>query len=326
MIRTLQILLVGMIAIALCGCGSGRLIPQDIETMMASEGGQWALKAIEGHGGIWRFRQRAFVTFDYVKLTVSHGMDTTIENRRRDTTIVPRLDTLINLRERMTFDLVNRFAFSQSASSNPLVLKGLNAESSWLVKDDVLSEDSAEIRLAGAHLTQSLNAFGLPFSLLDTTLSFSLIDQEPAFDTTIAKGRDPGTFDTTITPYTIQQLRVEPAPSGMGLKWLVLYLDSRDGRIRKLLSPRTDSGATSATWLTTWSEQQTTLGMTLGGRRVTYPADSAGQIIGLLESDRRYYNVEFSRSVEGISFTWTSTTPAVPDSLSADSGTAADGT
>lgn len=325
MIQTLRILLVGVIAIQLCGCGSGRLIPQDIETMMASEGGQWALKAIEGHGGIWRWRQRAFVTFDYVKLMVSHGMDTTIENRRRDTTIVPRLDTLINLRERMTFDLVNRFAFSQSASTNPLILKGLNAESAWLVRNDVRSEDSAEIGLAGAHLTQSQNSFALPFSLLDTTLTFSLPGEESALDTTIIKGREAGTFDTTITPYTIQQLRVEPAPAGMGLKWLVLYLDSRDGRIRKLLSPRTDSGATSATWLTTWSEQQTILGMALGGRRATYPADSAGQITGLLESDRRYFNVEFSRSVEGISFTWTTNTPAAPDSLSADSAAAADG-
>lgn len=325
MIRTLRILLMGMIAILLSGCGSGRLIPQDIEIMMASEGGQWALKAIEGHGGIWRWRQRAFVTFDYMKLGVSHGMDTTIENRKRDTTIVPRLDTLINLRERITLDLPNGLAFSRSASNNPALLKGINADSAWLVSDDIPSEDSAAVRRAGAHLMETRIAFGLPFSLLDTTLSFSLSGQEPALDTSIVKGEDPGTFDTTITPYTIQQLKVEPAPAGTGLAWLVLYLDSRDGKVRRLLSPRSDSAATSDAWLILWSDQQSTLGMTLGGRRTTYPADATGKIIGPMVSDRRYFNVEFSRTVEGSPFTWTSPVPATPDSLSADSSAAADG-
>jgi hypothetical protein len=326
MIRTLRILLVGVIAVQLWGCGSGRLIPQDIETMMASEGGQMALKAIEGHGGIWRWRQRSFVTFDYVKLAVSHGMDTTVENRKRDTTIAPRLDTLINLRERITFDLAQGFASSQSASTIPLVQKGMNAETAWLVRDNVVSQDSNDIQRVTTHLLEARDAFGLPFSLLDTTLRLTVGSEAPAIDTTVAKGKDPGTFDTTITPYTMQQLRIEPAPAGTGLEWLVLYLDSRDGRVRKLLRPRSDSAASSAAWLTIWSDQQNTLGLKLGGRRATYPADGSGGIQGPLESDRRYYNVEFSRSLDSLAVTFTA--PVVPiDTLPAagDSTTAAGG-
>jgi hypothetical protein len=293
-----------VVLVALLGCHSGRLVPEDIESLMNSEGGRLVLKTVEGHGGIWRWRQRPFTSFDYVNLAVKYGMDTTVTNRRRDTTITPRVDTLINLRESMIFDLQNRYAYAVSAAQNPLIESGMNANSSWRVHDGILDTTSMAPAAVAAHLQEALFHLSLPFSLLDTTLGFSVTGDVPYVDTTFAKGKTPGTYDTTTTPFNMVKLRVDFPAGTSEADWMVFYIDERDGHIRRTLSPVRLDDSTLGTYLTLWSDLQNALGLIVGGRRRSYPATPQGQIVGLLESDRRYYNVDFPRSLDSDPFTW----------------------
>jgi hypothetical protein len=304
-----------VVLVALPGCDSGRLIPEDIESLMNSEGGRLVLKAVEGHGGIWRWRQRPYTSFDYVNLVVKHGMDTAVTNRRRDTTITPRVDTTVNVRETVTFDLQNLWAYAVSASQNPLTEKGMNADSSWRVQDGMPDTTADAPAAVTAHLQEALAHLSLPFRLLDTTLGFSATGVEPYVDTTFAKGKNPGTYDTTMTPFNLVKLRVDFPTGTSDIDWMVLYVDERDGRIRRTLSPVMVDDSTRATYLTIWSDLQDAIGLTVGGRRNSYPATDQGQVMGLLERDRRYYNVEFPRSLDSDPFTWM---PPAPVDSTAD--------
>jgi hypothetical protein len=309
-----------VVLVALPGCDSGRVLPEDIESLMSSDGGRVVLKAVEGHGGIWRWRQRPYTKFDYLNLVVQHGMDTAVTNRRRDTTITPRVDTLVNLRETITFDLQTLHAYAVSASQNPLIEKGINARSAWKATDGVPDTTADAPAAVVAHLEEALFHLSLPFSLIDTTLGFSVIGEQPYVDTTFAKGKTPGTYDTTLTPFNLIKLRVDYPTGTSKVDWMEFHVDDRDGRIRRTLSPVRVDDSTMGAYLTVWSDLQDAVGLTVGGRRRSYPATPQGEVIGLLESDRRYYNVEFPRSLESDPFTWT---PPAPVDTTADTSAAA---
>ena len=294
-----------VVLVALPGCDSGRVLPEDIKSLMGSEGGRLVLKAVEGHGGIWRWRQRPYATFDYLNLVVKYGMDTVVANRRRDTTITPRVDTLENLRETITLDLQNLYAYALSASQTPLIEKGMNARSAWKVTDGIPDTTAFAPVAVAAHLEEALFYLSLPFSLLDTTLGFSVTGEEPFVDTTFAKGKAPGSYDTTTTPFNMVKLRVDFPTGTSKVDWMEFYLDDRDGRIRRTLSPARLDDSTMGTSLTIWSDLQDAVGLTVGGRRRSYPATPQGQITGPFDTDRRYYNVEFPRSLDSDPFTWT---------------------
>ena len=292
-------------AVAVGGCNSGRLVPKDIEKLMESEGGRWALKSIEGHGGIWRWRQRPYMKFDYSALAIARGMDTAITNRRRDTTITPRVDTLINLREQFTVDLGDGRIFARSAQASPVMSRAYNGDSVWVTVDGVPQTDSAvRAEAMRLFLTTRFEAM-LPFSLLDTTLSFTLVGSEAYVDTTTQKGKLPGTYDTTLTPMSMIKLKDEYKPGQAPYDWLVFWLDERDGKIRRVLAPARDPQATAPARLTLWTELEDAVGLTVGGRRRTFPADSEGRITGEMQVDRRYYNFDFPRQLEKMPFDWT---------------------
>jgi hypothetical protein len=215
----------------------------------------------------------------------------------------------------MILDLDSGFAFARSASQTPLVLKGIYGDSIWIVRDSVPGADSAERLAVATHLNESQFHFSLPFTLLDTTLGFTLEGEEPSVDTAIQKGREPGTYDTTLADYTLKKLRVEFAPGQAPYPWLLFFLDGRDGRIRRVLEPAvTDSGAETL-MITYWSDIQDILGLKVGGRRVSYPADRTGSVTGPYVVDRRYYGIEFPRRLEEMPFTWTP--PPVVDTAAA---------
>jgi len=293
-------LLIGLAAVAvLWGCGGEQLIPNDIQKLMADEGGRWALKAVEGHGSIWRWRQRPYAAFDYVELSVARGMDTTITNRRRDTTITPRLDTLANIRDHVILDLKNGYIYSTSKSVSPPIRRGFNGDSVWMVTDTVPVTDSAQLATLQERFNDLEFQFTLPFTLLDTTLSFQLIGETPSIDTTIQKGKEPGTYDTTTTPYTLKQLKVAFPPGKAPVNSGVFYLDDRDGRVRRVL---TEKGGAYEMWV--WSELEPVIGVQVGGRRVAYPADASGNITGPFDTDMRFYNCDFPRRLDTNPFTW----------------------
>jgi len=319
-------ILVGL-GVALAGCNSGRLMPEDIEALMRTDEGQWILKSVEGHGGIWRWRQRPYVIYDYGKLLLARGVDTTVTNRRRDTTISPYTDTLVNLHEHITLGLREGLFLSQSASQNPLVLKGFNGDSLWLVRDGVPEEDSSVLLAAAADLARSRFYLSLPFVLLDTTYRFSILGEQPWVDTTRVKGQAPGTYDTTLTPFNFIRLKVDFPAGAVPVDWLILYLDDRDGQIRRTISPGPPDDTVATVRLTVWSNVQEAIGLKVGGRRLSYPSDGAGAIQGPFVEDYRFFNVEFPRQLEeGVSFVWTAPPPApdstaVPDSTAAPEGT-----
>lgn len=286
------------------GCGGGPLVPEDIAALLRSEGGRMALKAVEGHGGIWRWRQRPYVQFDHGVLETVKGADTLVENRGRDTTITPRLDTLLNVRESCVFDLKSRKRFARSASQSPLLLSGFNGDSLWSVTNGV--PDSASARaLAGRQLEETWFYFQLPFLLLDTTLRFSHEGELPQVDTVITKGKEPGTFDTARTEFTITRLKVEWSGGRAPVEWMTFYLDGRDGRIRRTLSPVVRRDGSRSFRLTVWTDLTDAIGLKVGGRRQSFPANADGQVTGPADQDRRFYNVEFPRELESEPFNWT---------------------
>jgi hypothetical protein len=287
------------------GCSGGKLIPNDIEKLMGSEGGRWALKAIEGHGGIWRWRQRPFASFDYMLFASRSGMDTLIESRNRDTTITPRIDTLVNLREHVVVDLHGGRFYAESKAQSPFVQKGYDGRSDWMALDGQPSMDPIELAGLEAHRTSIIFDFALPFVLLDTTAQFELTGDEPTVDTVIAKGKDPGTFDTTLTEYTLKKLRVTFSGGRAPGSGFMFYLDERDGRIRRMLWKPSGGLLIGQTYLTVLSEIERPLGLQIGGRRASYPADDNGRVTGPLALDERIYNVDLPRELTGDPFTWT---------------------
>lgn len=299
---------------AAVACGGGQLVPADIQKMMDTEPGRMVLQTIEGHGGIWRWRQRTFVQIDYMMLSLWRGMDTVITNRGRDTTISPRLDTVDNMRGRMVLDLGGGMSFLEGISQAPQILAGDNGDSVWITEDGVPSTDSMRLAKATRILKQAHFDFSIPFLLLDTNIALQAAGELSTIDTVIQKGKEPGTFDTTLTPYVLRKLRVEfprhPAPR----PWYVLFLDERDGKIRRVLSP---SGDGSGLEITIWTDVQSQLGLLLGGRRLSYPSDEAGSVMGPLSSEERFYNVEFMRSLENPPFTWSGRPTPPADSAQA---------
>lgn len=283
-------------------CGGKQLVPADIQRMMATEPGHMMLRTIEGHGGIWRWRQRTFVQFEYMMLSVQRGVDTVVTNRRRDTTISPRVDTMDNMRGRMVLDLASGQTFLEGMAQTPQVLSGDNGDSVWIVEDGVPSTDTTRLKRASRNLKQAQFDFAVPFQLLDTNLVLEQAGDVSTVDTVIQKGKNPGTFDTTLTPYALHKLKVEfpnrPSPRA----WYVLFLDDRDGKIRRVLTPSADGAGRE---ITIWSDIQSQLGLLVGGRRLSYPADEAGNVTGPLSSEERFYNVEFMRTLETLPFTWT---------------------
>lgn len=283
--------------VMLPGCSGGRLVPEDIAALLHSEPGRLALKAVEGHGGIWRWRQRPYAQFDHMALETARGMDTLIANRGRDTTITPRFDTLLNLRENCLFDLKAGKRYSRSASQSPLLQAGFDGHSEWSTRDGLPDSAFASI-LAGRQLEETWFLFQLPFSLIDTTLKLSLQGEAPQVDTVITKGKEAGTFDTTLSSFSMTRLKVEWPAGRAPSDWTVFYLDSRDGRVRRTLSPITRRDGTRSQRLTVWSDLTDAIGLKVGGRRLSYPATSDGQITGPSELDSRFYNVEFPRELE----------------------------
>jgi hypothetical protein len=277
------------------------MVPQDIEALMRSDSGRWALKAVEGHGGIWRWRQRPYVVFDHVALQTARGMDTAIANRGRDTTITPKVDTLLNVHENCTFDLKSGKRFSRSATQSPQILAGNNGQSDWCMKDGVLAS-SDTVSTVGRQLLETSFWFQLPFQLIDTTLRLSLLGEIPTKDTVVTKGKESGTFDTTITDYSITRLKVEWPAGRAPVEWMVFYLDGRDGRVRRTLSPVVRRDGSRSAWLTVWSDMVDAVGLKVGGRRLSYPATSEGQVTGPYELDRRFYNPDFPRELETVPF------------------------
>jgi hypothetical protein len=282
-------------------CGGKQLVPADIAKMMSTEPGQLLLQSIEGHGGIWRWRQRTFVQVDYMMLSLKRGMDTVVTNRRRDTAITPRIDTVDNMRGRMVMDLGGKGIFLEGISQAPRMLAGDNGDSVWVVVDGVPSTDTLRLEQAGRILKQARFDFAIPFALLDTTLALQRVGELSTVDTVVQKGKEPGTFDTTLTPYVLNKLRVEfgnrPAPR----LWYVLFVDGRDGKVRRVLSPAMDG---SGPEITLFTDVQSQFGLLVGGRRLTYPADEAGNVTGPLASEERFYSVDFMRTLETSPFTW----------------------
>jgi len=285
------------------GCGGGRLVPQDITVLLQSETGRLALKATEGHGGVWRWRQRPYAQFDHMLLATAQAADTLIENRGKDTTITPRLDTVAHVRETCIFDLQAGRRFARSASATPSLVAGFNGDSSWSTRDGV--PDSAQVRdHVAAQLADTWFLFGLPFTLVDTTLRLSSLGDLAMVDTNVTKGREPGTFDTTISSFTCARLKVEWARGQAPVDWMVFYIDGRDGRVRRTISPSVSATGTSGHRVTLWTDLVDAVGLKVGGRRLSYPATADGQITGPYDSDRRIYNVEFPRQLESEPFNW----------------------
>jgi hypothetical protein len=110
------------------------------------------------------------------------------------------------------------------------------------------------------------------------------------------------------------KLKVDYRPGQAPYDWLVFFLDERDGRIRRVLSPVSDPTAGAPAQLTVWTEMEDAVGLTVGGRRRSYPADREGRIAGDLLVDRRYYNFDFPRELETVPFDWTP--PPVTDTTS----------
>jgi hypothetical protein len=308
-------LAVGLVAsAALASCGGKELIPADIQKMMASEPGRLALQTIEGHGGIWRWRQRTFTQFDFAILAVQRGMDTVVANRQRDTTITPRLDTLQHVRGRMTLDLVHGLAGVEGVSKSGPVAMGKSDDGAWIAFAGVPSVDPAAIRDADLVLRRALFDFSVPFNMLDTTLRMELAGEVPTIDTVIQKGKEPGTFDTTMTPYSLRKLRVEFASGAAPRPWYVLYIDARDGKIRRVLAP---DGAGSGMEITVWSDVQNHFGLRVGGRRLSYPSDADGNPTGPFSTDERFYNLDFMRELPNPPFTWSAHSARPADNTAA---------
>jgi hypothetical protein len=300
------------------GCSSGRLVPEDISVLLKSDTGRLVLKAAEGHGGIWRWRQRPYAQFDHMLLVTARGMDTVIANRGRDTTITPRLDTIANVRENCILDLVAGRRFARSASATPSLLAGFNGDTAWSAQDGRPDSTFVRDRIA-AGLAESAFLFGLPFSLVDTTLKFSVLGDLAMLDTNITKGREPGSFDSAIVSFSCARLKVEWTRGRAPVDWMVFYIDARDGRVRRTLSPVTRPDGSAGYHLTLWTDQSDAIGLTVGGRRLSYPATADGQITGPFESDRRFYNVEFPRQLDTEPFNWS---PTRSDAAPVASGTA----
>jgi hypothetical protein len=301
--KALRWIWVGVGLLTLPGCGGGQLVPADISALLRSDTGRTVLKAVEAHGGIWRWRQRPYAQFDHMLLETARKVDTVIANRGRDTTITPRLDTVVNVRENCIFELQTGKRFARSASASPSIQSGFNGDSSWSVTDG--RPDSTLVRnRAAAQLAETWFLFGLPFSLVDTTLKFTLVGDLPQVDTTIAKGKAPGSFDTTVTNFTVTRLKVEWVRGGAPVGWMVFYIDGRDGRVRRTLTPVTRPNGLQGYRLTVWSELFDAIGLKVGGRRLGYPATAEGQVTGAHEVDERIYNVEFPRQLENAPFNW----------------------
>lgn len=305
-------LLAGMIV---WGCGGKQLIPDDIQKLMDDEGGRWALKSVEAHGGIWRWRQRPYAKFDYAILRIQRGMDTTVTNRRRDTTITPRVDTLLNIRDLVTLDLKSGNAYSVSKSQSPLIMAGYNGDSVWKVIDTVPVTDSTELAQLPGYFETVRFAYSLPFILLDTNLTFQLVGELPSVDTLIKKGKEPGTFDTTLTPYTLKKLQVGFPAGEAPDDAYVFYLDGRDGRIRRV---QTTDGGQTLLWF--WSDQESAVGLMVGGRRLAFPADANGNVTGPWIEDMRFFNNDFPRELETDPFTWIGPEVEIPDSVADTTG------
>jgi hypothetical protein len=58
------------------------------------------------------------------------------------------------------------------------------------------------------------------------------------------------------------------------------------------------------TYLSVWSDIERTLGLQIGGRRASYPADNNGRVTGPLAFDERLYNIDLPRELSGDPFTW----------------------
>ena len=301
--KSLRWMWVGAGLLMLPGCSGGRLVPQDISVLLQTETGRLALKAAEGHGGVWRWRQRPFAQFDHMLLVTAKGADTLIENRGKDTTITPTLDTLTYVRETCIFDLQGGRRFARSAAATPSLVAGFDGQSSWSTTDGV--SDSAQVRdRIAARLSETAFLFSLPFTLVDTTLRMSSLGDLEMVDTNITKGREPGTFDTTIVPFTCSRLKVEWAHGQAPVDWMVFYVDGRDGRVRRTIAPSVNAQGMAGHHLTIWSDLVDAIGLSVGGRRLSYPCTADGTITGPYDSDRRIYSVEFPRQLESEPFNW----------------------
>lgn len=288
------------------GCGGGRLVPPDISSLLQSDSGRLVLKTAEGHGGVWRWRQRPYAQFDHSLIVTGQKVDTVIENRGKDTTMTPRLDTSTLIRETCVLDLHAGKRFARSVSTTPTLVAGFDGSTSWSAQNNV--PDSAYVRdMRATQLSEATFCFSLPFTLVDTTLKFSSLGDLPMVDTNITKGREPGTFDTTIANFNCARLKVEWTHGQAPVDWMVFYIDQRDGRIRRTLSPAMSTDGFSGHVLTVWSDLLDAVGLKVGGRRLGYPATAEGQVTGPFRSDRRIYNVEFPRQLDNEPFNWSPT-------------------